>query len=153
MSTAYNLSPITLSPSTPEWAKIVIPNMQNQRDVEYKTALDHYYGQVQIWIDDNTFKRGNAPDPAKYVPTKFEEKPPAREVVNWSSDGFVANQVVDPNVVPPVLPLFVSPAPNTGFTTDAPANSAANLSFQATVVTRLMQIQSDLALIKSKLGI
>lgn len=153
MSTAYNIPPVVLNPSTPEWAKIVINNMQASRDAEYRKALDEYYGRAQVWIDDNVFKRNNAPDPSKYVPTFFDVHPPAREVTDWGGAGFVFTYVVDPNVVPPVLPPYVEPAKNTGFTTGAPADAAANLGFQAATITILSAMGKDIAAIKAKLGI
>lgn len=139
----YNLSVPKLNPAAPEWLRLMLSQMQFTADHKYTQQLESYFAGAQQWIDANVISRDQSPDPTVFLPAPFTHTPPAREVFDGNPDGtYFAIQVVDPNIVPPVLPKYIPPPAPGVIKTEAPNAEASINAALATIIRLLLEIKA-----------
>jgi hypothetical protein len=76
----------------PAWFVIVRDNQQAQMDNQYLhgptgNSVDSYSIAAAAWIEDQSRKRENSPDPEKYTPEPFMRPVPQREIWDITEEG------------------------------------------------------------------
>ena len=112
----YNLPELPMPAHMPGWAKDLTVATQAVMDAQYlhgPGGLDNFYDQAEAWIQTQTIKRANSPDPKHYEAEPFKMAVPQRQVVAYDEDGNLTSgwANADPNVHMPEIPTYVEPTP------------------------------------------
>ena len=130
----------------PQWVIDWRDATQRNADARYADALLRYEQARTDWVSGNLQNRALGL-PLTPIPT------PPKHII-FTIDGITLKQeeVLDPNLKPPVLPPPTPVQPSVPFKTDAPATTDQILAMLAGCLQMLGEMKADVEAIKAKLA-